>query len=156
MPSDWTLRINRIKYFTAFCAIIDILKLNPCLVRGIFMLNNLSIGTDIEENSRFSNKSLEKDRKFLERIFTAQEIEYCFSNTNPSPHLCARFCAKEAITKALEEFQIKDVYYSDIEILKHETGAPYVIIKKYPNLDIKLSMSHCKNYSTATAIISNK
>lgn len=112
----------------------------------------ISIGTDIEQNSRFKNKTLEIDTKFLYKIFTDKELNYCFSCKFPSQHLCARFCAKEATIKALYKCGIKDVYYNDIEIFKSEE-IPYVKILKYPNINVDISISHCENYSTATAII---
>ena len=115
--------------------------------------NNYNIGTDIEEVSRFACKTLENDYKFLSRIFTSNELDYCYKNINPETHLCARFCAKEAVIKALSGLNISDVYYKDIEISKFENGRPYVILEKYPNLDIKTSISHCKKYATATVII---
>ena len=60
---------------------------------------------------------------------------------------------KEAIIKALYPLNITNVYLKDIEILNTENGIPYVKIKKYPNLNIKISLSHSKKYATATAII---
>ena len=114
---------------------------------------NVSIGTDIEEICRFENKSIEKDRAFLDKIFTQKELDYCYKSQTYAMHLCARFCAKESIVKALSEFNINDVYYSDIEILNKENGQPYVNLTKYPDLNIKISMSHCKDYATATVLI---
>ena len=57
------------------------------------MFNEIAIGTDIEENSRFEGKTLENSKNFLERIYTKKELEYCFSCVNSAQHLCARFCA---------------------------------------------------------------
>ena len=116
-------------------------------------MENIAIGTDIEEIKRFEGKTLEGDKFFLKKIFTPKELEYCFSNRNPAPHLCARYCAKEAVVKALSDFSIKDVYYGDIEILNREDGSPYVILQKYPDLKTKISLSHCKTYAIATALI---
>lgn len=113
----------------------------------------IAIGIDIEENSRFEGKSLETDEKFLKKIFTENELKYCFKSKNSSEHLCVRYCAKEAVVKALYGLKIKNIYYSDIEILKNEDNVPYVLLKEYPNLKIKISMSHSKNYSTANAMI---
>lgn len=113
----------------------------------------IAIGVDIEENSRFDGKSLGNDEKFLKKIFTEGELRYCFKSKNSSEHLCARYCAKEAVVKALYDLKIKDIYYSDIEILKNKDNVPYVVLKQYPNLKIKISMSHSKNYSTANAMI---
>ena len=117
---------------------------------------NLSIGTDIEEIERFENKTLEKDLQFLNRIFTEKELDYCFSQGVTAQHLCARYCAKEAVVKALSGLNIKDVYYSDIEITNNTDGAPLARIEKYPEIEIKISLSHSKKYSTATALVYKK
>lgn len=116
-------------------------------------MSEFAIGVDIEEISRFSDKSQEKDAAFLARIFTQNEIDYSFKSKNFAQHLCARYCAKEAIVKALSEFNINDVFYSDIEILNRENGAPYVNLVKYPDLKIKISLSHCNTYAVADVLI---
>ena len=113
----------------------------------------ISIGCDIEEISRFKTKSLEKDFEFLNRVYTKKELKYSFKSRNHAQHLCARYCAKEAVVKALSDFKINDVYYSDIEILNENNGMPYVELNKYPNLKVKISLSHCKTYAVATALI---
>ena len=118
------------------------------------MLENISIGTDIEEISRFNDKIPGRDEKFFEKIFSSKEIEYCFSKGVPYQHLCARYCAKEAVVKALTGLGISDVYYSDIEITNLDNGFPIAKIQKYPDLDIKVTLSHCKTYATATALVS--
>jgi len=117
------------------------------------VINNIAIGTDIEEIKRFEGKSPQKDKPFLTKIFTKKELEYSFKSGTSAQHLCVRFCAKEAVVKALSSFDIKDVFYSDIEILNRQDGAPYALIEKYPNLNVKISLSHCKTYATATAIV---
>ena len=58
------------------------------------------VGVDIEEISRFENKTLENDSHFLYKIYTQNELDYCFSNAQPARHLAARFCAKEEIGRA--------------------------------------------------------
>lgn len=116
-------------------------------------IDNFSIGTDIEEVSRFEGKSPENDKAFLDKIFTQKEIDYSFKSQNSAQHLCVRFCAKEAVVKALSSLKIKDVFYSDIEILNQDDGTPFAVISKYPDLKIKISLSHCKNYANAVAFI---
>lgn len=113
----------------------------------------IGIGTDIEEICRFENKDPVNDKNFLMRIFTKKELDYCYSSKNFASHLCARYCAKEAVVKALSEFGIYNVFYSDIEILNNEKGVPSAHINKKSDLNIKISMSHCKTYATATVII---
>ena len=114
---------------------------------------NFAIGIDIEEIERFNNKSLENDKNFLNRIFTKKELDYCFSKKIYAPSLCARFCTKEAVVKALAEFDIDNVYYGDIEILNKENGKPFLKIAKYPEIKAKISLSHTKNYACANVIL---
>jgi phosphopantetheine--protein transferase-like protein len=113
---------------------------------------NFSVGTDIEEIKRFENKTLENDKSFLERVFTPAELDYCFSKSLPQFSLCGRYCAKEAVVKALSLYNIHDVFYSDIEVINKNDGSPYVVIKKYPQMQVKISLSHAKTYASATAI----
>ena len=76
------------------------------------------VGVDIEEISRFENKTIENDFHFLNKIYTENELDYCFSNAQPARHLAARFCAKEAVVKALSNILNKNLSYSQIEILR--------------------------------------
>ena len=116
------------------------------------------IGVDIEDVSRFQNKTLENDSKFLNRIFTQNELEYCFNNKNCAQSLTARFCAKEAVVKALSGLYFDVISYNKIEILKYPNGAPYVniLIDELRNLDFKLSLSHEKDKAIAFVIVIKK
>lgn len=115
--------------------------------------DNISVGIDIESVNRFKGKSVEKDLTFLNLIFTPQELDYCFSKSLSEQHLCGRFCAKEAIIKALTPLNIVDVQLNEIEVLNSEKGFPVAKIKKYTDIDIKVSISHNKDYATANAIV---
>jgi len=112
----------------------------------------MSIGCDIEDNSRFENKS---DR-FLNKIFSCNEISYCKAQKNPSSHFCARFCAKEAVIKAFSTIGIKLHSYSQIEVLKNKENIPYINVKKegFEKYKILISISHEKEKSIAFAAIS--
>lgn len=112
------------------------------------------LGVDIEENKRF-NKDRISDSKFLERIFTKLELDYCYSKSNPAPHLCARFCAKEAVMKVCTYKGISILKYNDIEIYNGSKGEPYVSILDNNHKDIKIdiSISHNKTNSIAVAMI---
>ena len=111
----------------------------------------LGLGTDIEECNRFKKYDLENEKKFLERVFTPQEIEYCYKSTNFHHHLAARFCAKEACIKALND---KSIPLNKIEILKDKNGKPEirVNIEKYKNATLLVSISHTKDYAQAVVI----
>jgi len=52
------------------------------------------IGTDIVDIDRIRNIILRKGQRFLERVFTGVELDYCLARKNPYPCLAARFAAK--------------------------------------------------------------
>lgn len=109
---------------------------------------NPSIGIDIEEISRFSKLKYEKSKSFYEKIFTPQEIKYCLSKSNPYPHFTARFCAKEAVLKALNQ-QIK---LTNIEIIMRNKKA---VLNLPTHKQALLSLSHTKKYAIAFVLILN-
>ena len=73
---------------------------------------NLAVGVDIEDIERFEGK----DEMFYRRIFSDLEFDYCKSMPCPAQHFAARFCAKEAIFKALSSFGESGVEFKKIEI----------------------------------------
>jgi len=79
--------------------------------------SKFSIGTDLEEVDRFK-LDLKKDKNFLEKIFSKNELKYCFSRGNPAQHLAVRFAAKEATVKALYGLNFKRVDFKKIQIIK--------------------------------------
>ena len=115
----------------------------------------ISIGVDIEDISRFKSKTLENDSKFLYKIFTQNELDYCFKNSNPAPHLAARYCAKEATVKALSNMGSKTIGYSKIEISKNENNSVYIniLIDELKNYKYSLSISHEKEKAIAFVVI---
>ena len=112
----------------------------------------MEIGVDVEKVSRFEGKNLEKDNHFLKSIFTDKELKYSFSDKKAAQHLCARFCAKEAVIKTLKDIKNSDIQYKDIEILNNEDGSPYVNFSKYADLIFKISLSHTSEYAVAFVI----
>jgi len=117
------------------------------------------IGIDIVEIERIKN-SIEKNEKFLERFFTEKEIEY-FKSKNLKPQTIAgNFTAKEAISKALGS-GIRGFELKDIEILRDALGCPYVnvynnleiILKQKDIREIKVSISHSKDYAVSNALL---
>ncbi len=120
--------------------------------------NIIGIGTDIENIARFSSLQKIKSQLFFKKIFSKKELNYCFSKKNPAQHLAARFAAKEAVTKALEKFNIKSPDYNWIEIINNQNGAPTATIHNpdFNNLQIHISLSHCKDKALAFAIVAER
>jgi holo-[acyl-carrier protein] synthase len=117
------------------------------------------IGIDIIEINRI-RKSIEKfEDKFLNKIFTETELEYCLSKKNKYQHFAARFAAKEAIAKALATGWNKEFRWKDIEIFNEKSGMPNVKLsgnlKRFLGTEklLKITMSHSEHYVTCFAII---
>ena len=61
----------------------------------------IGTGIDIVEISRIRRAVERHGDRFLKRVFTADEREYCLARRFPEQHLAARFAVKEAALKAL-------------------------------------------------------
>lgn len=116
----------------------------------------LGLGTDIIEISRIE-KALKNDN-FKYKVYTPKEIEEAEKKgINKFSTYAGKFCAKEAISKSLGT-GVRGFNLIDIEILSDELGKPKVyfygslkemMLDKY----IEISISHCKEYATAVAIL---
>lgn len=120
-------------------------------------MKKIAIGNDIEENKRFERYAKDSNNVFLKKIFTENEIEYCFSRKiGVERHLCARFCAKEATIKALTSLEIYNIYPKDIEIVKSEGNSVEIVIHKrilkLDNISFSVSISHCVLFSSAIVL----
>lgn len=119
----------------------------------------IGLGTDIVEIERIE-KAINKTEKFMERVFSLSEIEYCQKKINKYESFAGRFCAKEAIAKAMGT-GVRNFELKDISIENDSLGKPYGVfyrdLKKYfEDKEVMLTISHCKTYATATAIILGK
>lgn len=118
----------------------------------------VSCGIDIIEVNRVKEAIEDLGEKFLNRIFTPAEIEYCINkNKMMYQHFAARFAAKEAIFKAMSDL-LEDKYeitWTDVEVLNDEKGRPYVhfIDKNYPIKQIDISLSHLSEYAVANCVV---
>lgn len=111
------------------------------------------IGIDIVEIDRVV-KILDKfGNRFLTKVFTKKEVEYCNSKAKPAQHFAARFAAKEAISKALGTGFHKDLMLRDIEIDRDEKGKPIINLKNIQNEKVLITISHSDHYVVAFAII---
>ena len=84
-------------------------------------------GTDIIEISRIKKDIEELGKRFIDRIYTQKEIDYCEAKKNQKYQSYAvRFAAKEAIYKTLSGFIDFEYSWKDFEILNDANGKPYV------------------------------
>lgn len=119
----------------------------------------IKCGIDIIEIGRIKESIDDLNDRFIERVFTDKEIEYCESKGRSKyQHYAARFAVKEATYKAVSE-KLKDKFqigWKDIEVTNDQNGRPKVKISgvntnNIENIDV--SISHCREYATANVVI---
>lgn len=117
------------------------------------------IGVDIIKTERIKKVIERWGDKFLKRVFTENEIKYCYKNKNPYCSLAVRFAAKEAFIKSLGTK--KAILLSDIEIRNNSDGKPFFefkgkakeILKEKSINNVFLSLSHENDYAVAFVIL---
>ena len=117
-------------------------------------------GIDIIETDRVADMAERYGDRFLDRILTPTEKQYCFGRRNWKPHIAGRFAAKEAVLKVLGTGWRKGMAWTDIEITNTELGSPSVALSHYTAdlarqkgiETILLSITHTPNYASASAI----
>ena len=94
----------------------------------------LGIGTDIVQVCRFERILNRTTITSLSRIFTDNELEYCFSKKDErriAESLSSKFAAKEAFVKALGIGFRYGIYPKTIEILNDNLGKPYFVLNDF-------------------------
>ena len=117
------------------------------------------IGIDVVEVSRIRAAVERWGQRFLERVFTAEEISYAYKKNDPFLSLSVRFAAKEAFIKAASSRQA--ISLTDIEVANQENGRPLLRLqggakKAVGQMEIRnihISMSHEKKYGVACVVI---
>ena len=117
-----------------------------------------NIGIDIVEIDRIKRAIERWGQSFLNRVYTEPELK--LYSKHPSS-LAARFSGKEAVIKALSA---KGIGLKEIEILSDNDGKPKVKLygkgqhraEEMNMLNLAISLSHCKDYAVACAIVETK
>ena len=118
----------------------------------------ISCGTDIIEIDRIKESIEQLGEKFINRIYTEKEKQYCQSKKNMKyQHYAARFAAKEAVLKAISNYidSKYNIEWTNIEILNNEEGRPFINFNKVEIPKLKqcdISLSHCKEYAVANVV----
>ena len=125
----------------------------------------LGIGVDIFQNRRINH--LIKNKKFVERVFSKNEIKNSKKLKKKIEFFSKRYAAKESLAKALGTGFRNNLHFKDIEINNDKNGRPFFIdSKKISNIihnrfkvkryNLLLSISDEKDYSIAFTIIQKK
>lgn len=118
------------------------------------------IGIDIIEVARVE-KLTKKDEKFLLKIFTQTEIDYCRKFKNGSQNFAGRFSVKEAFLKAMGTGWSNGLKFDEIETVNDKLGKPEIVLygrtkEIFDERNLKfshVSIAHLKDYATAVVII---
>ncbi len=109
----------------------------------------VGIGIDLIEIERIK-KACEENPRFIERIFTEKEREYCFKFNEPYEHLAVRFAGKEATFKAIGH----RIGWKDVEIINEISGKPNLFIKNLDKeISAHISLSHNRTIAGAVVIL---
>src|SRR3989344_4750098 len=109
----------------------------------------LTTGVDIESVERFKN--LQTNENFINIVFTKKEIDYCMAKSEPYISFAGKFCAKEAVLKAVST----KLGMKEIEIINSSSGKPFVYIKGDKQDNISCSISHTEEYAVAFVIVND-
>src|SRR5258708_729210 len=128
-------------------------------------MENMIVGTgiDIAEVPRIRQAMERFGGRFLQRIYTADEIRYCDSKANRVERFAARFAAKEAAMKALGTGWNHGVRWRDCEVVRLPGGRPTMTFhgragEFAARLGVKnaaLSLSHTAEQAIAQVILEN-
>ena len=116
----------------------------------------VGVGVDVAEISRLE-AAIEKRPRFVERVYTAAEAEYCRRMRSPWRRFATRFAGKEAVMKSLG-LGARGVAWTDIEILGR--GKPQVrlsgrVAERAAALGVtrvEISLTHGEDTAIAVAV----
>ena len=113
-----------------------------------------AVGIDLLEIARLE-RALARRPRLAERLFTAAERDYAAARARPGQHLAARFCAKEAVAKALG---MAVWSFQDVEVVATAT-APTVTLSGATaeradplGVEVVVSLTHTRTQAGAVAV----
>jgi holo-[acyl-carrier protein] synthase len=114
-----------------------------------------AVGVDVLEIERLE-RALERRPRLAERLFTDGERTYAAARARPAQHLAARFCAKEAVAKALA---LEAWSFREIEVVSGDHGVPEVLLHgavaaraRELGVQLDVSLTHTRRDAAAVAI----
>jgi holo-[acyl-carrier protein] synthase len=112
------------------------------------------IGIDLLEIDRLE-RALERRPRLAARLFCDSELAYAAARARPGQHLAARFCAKEAVAKALG---LDGWNWRDVEIVG-DGGPPRVVLHgtvraraQELGVEVTVSLTHTQRDAGAAAL----
>jgi holo-[acyl-carrier protein] synthase len=121
----------------------------------------IGLGADVIEVARIRGVLERQGERFLARVFTDEEREYCFRMSQPHKHLAARFAAKEAVSKCFTTGIGAELGWRSVSVYHGPRNQPLVRLdEKGLNLlseagatGIVLTLSHTDTVAMAVAAL---
>jgi holo-[acyl-carrier protein] synthase len=116
------------------------------------------IGVDIIEIGRIGQSIDMLGERFLDKIFTTGERQYCSARQHSVQHYAARFAAKEALSKALSTGWAGEFRWKDVEVMNDPSGQPRITLtgplqETLAGTRILVTMSHSESHVVAVVLI---
>lgn len=110
----------------------------------------MPVGIDLLEIERLE-RALTRRPRLAARLFTEAERAYAADRARPAQHLAARFCAKEAVAKALA---LDGWSWQDIEVLPGDPAPGVALHGALADraAGIELSLTHSRTMAGAVAL----
>lgn len=121
----------------------------------------LGVGIDITDIDRIRASMTRHGDRFLERFLNPEELTYCRSQADPARSAAARWAAKEAVAKAFGTGFGQELGWKDLEVVRHETGAPAIrlhgkandLMRRRRASSLHVSLTHEKTHAAAVAVL---
>lgn len=121
----------------------------------------LGVGCDLTEVERIRAMHERHGERFLLRVYTQAERDYCATLKNPYASLAARFAAKEAVSKAFGTGIGAELGWLSISVVRDEAGKPSIeldeqgraLLARHGGNCVHISLSHTKELAQAFAVI---
>ncbi|MFW6190014.1 MAG: holo-ACP synthase [Planctomycetota bacterium] len=124
----------------------------------------VGIGVDVVEVERIAAALEHHGDRFVQRIFTPEEADYCRRSARPPERFATRFAAKEAALKALGVGWRRGLRLLDVMVSTDELGAPNIefagkVLQRSRRLGVErvhVSLSHGRTGAVAQVVLEGR
>lgn len=121
----------------------------------------LGLGIDLTEVERIRAAHERHGERFLQKVYTQAELDYCLPLPDPYPALAARFAAKEAVSKAFGTGIGEQLSLHSASVVKDALGAPHIVLdaqgqallQAQGGTSVLISLTHTRTLAQAIAAI---
>jgi holo-[acyl-carrier protein] synthase len=118
----------------------------------------IGMGIDVVDIDRFRHIVARRGDRFVERLFTKSELDYCRRKADSISSMAVRFAAKEAMIKALPAHVQSPFHWQDMETHNDVNGKPGVKVSgelksHIESLKVHITLTHSTAFAAAVIIL---